>query len=386
MGGNASILAGVFLVVCGASGLSFRAFLVGAFENDLGFSPVLASDIVAASAGGLLLGNFIMLLKVHVWNRRKVAWAALSLMFIANLSGLFLHLYQQLLVIQFLSGLGEGILMGLGAAIIAGASNATRYIGLQMVLGSVAAAATAYFAPYLIQWKGVNGIFLFLLVYPFIALLSTFWVSRFPSVTISDVKGVEPRIDKFSAGVSVLGTLILFSGLGMFWPFMESIVIAAGVPKPDFGKILSVAIVLGGVVAFAVSLFGDKYGYLKPALLGCAILISVVCTLTFEVNGLLFFILVPAYLMSSMLLIIYHNSYLASLDAQGRVLVFGVSMESLGGLLGPLMSGGILRLGGDYKMICWSLIVLSSFYVLLRFVTLRGGDNSYGDIHACSLD
>ncbi|MDC1512725.1 MFS transporter [Porticoccaceae bacterium] len=380
-------LTGVVLMVCGVSGANFRAFLLGALVGDVGITDAQASDVIAANATGILIGSVVMVLKVHIWNRRYIAWSAISCMLVGNFLGLFFHQYQQLLMILFLNGLGEGILMSLGAAVIAGSKDATKFIGIHMILGTSTATVMALSAPYLIQWQGISGIFLFLLMFPGLALLSTRWLSSFVQAPTTQPQAVNsdramPAIDMRAAVLSIIATLVLFTGLGAFWPFCETIVNASNVSSEIFGKAVSVGMFSGGVVAVAAAWYGNSFGFLKPALLGCVVTSLVAYFATYQVSEAATFLIIPGYLMSSMLVIIFHNAFLASLDTQGRVLVFGVTMESLGGVLGPILAGSILRLGFSYEVICWALIIAVFCYLLLRILCLVNYENGLGEINA----
>lgn len=365
-----STAAGIVIVVCGLGGVFFRAFLLGALVNDVGLPEFLASNVVAASASGILLGNFLMLLKVHIWNRKKIAYMAIGCMLCSNTAGLFLHEYEQLITIFIVSGTGEGVLIALGSAVIAGSTNVTKFVGLQTVIGSCVAAGTAFLAPYLIQWQGVNGIFLFLLIYPFITLLSVFWLKSFASVTAHSIDGKPSSINRKNSAITLLATLIVFTGIGAFWPFLETIVMQFDVSRSVFGVAVSIGMFIGGLMALMAIILSDRFGFLYPVLLGSLLMVIAASVTNITLNNLIILLLVPLYLLGSATLVVYHNAYLASLDAQGRVFVFGIVMESLGAILGPLLAGAILRFGGGYDMLSWFFIVSVVVYCLLRWLCL----------------
>ena len=363
---NKPIYAGIFLVVCGLGGVYFRAFLLGALVRDVALPSFLASNIIAASAAGILLGNVFMLLKVHKWNRKKIALAAIFCMLISNVSGIFFHQYEDLIVILFLSGLGEGTLVALGSAVIAGSSNVARFVGLQTVMGSTVAAGTAFGAPYFIEWEGINGIFMFLLLFPCIAFFSTRWLMAFPSTRIDQESHSASSVNMTKTAFSILATLVMFTGIGMFWPFLETIVMASGVSSSVFGIAVSIGMFLGGVVALAATVLGDRYGYFLPSVVGASVMALAAMISMLTLTEAMVLLLVPVYLMASMLLVVYHNAFLASLDTRGRVYVFGVTMESLGAILGPLVAGVVIRMGGGYQAVTWLFVGAAVVYCLMR--------------------
>ena len=366
---NAQYFLGILLIICGVSGSNFRVFLLGALVSDIGFEVAKASDLVASSAGGLLVGSFFMVVKVRSINRRFVVFISVISMVIGTSSSILWHGYGSLLCSMFLSGFGEGLLISTGASIISSSDNPTRFVSLQAVLGSFVASVMAYNAPGLVKWEGVNGLFWALLGFSFVSFCIAFFVSDYKSSSLvkSGVFLGEFSVNK-RKGVFLMAfsTLILFTGIGSFWPFIETIAVDAGVSRSVFGVVISAGMILGGLIGCVVAVLGDRYGYLFSVFIGCLFMMLSVILVELYMNAGSVYLIVPVFMMSGSLVVIFHNSFLASLDPSGRVMIIGLVMESMGGLVGPVFSGAVLRLGGNYSFISWALIISIIIYLCLR--------------------
>lgn len=369
-----SVLLGILLILAGQMVTALTPFLTGALVDYAQLSLAQSSDVIAAITGGIMLGTLIVLLKGHVWNRRMLAYCALLLVIGGNALALKFHNYHQLIVIEVLAGIGSGVAIALGAMVIAGAGGSAKYFGMLMVVLGATNAVTAYFVPYAVQYFGINGLYIILLAYGVCGLfVPRYLVSPIAEIQEKNHDGKinqihSPVIDKVSAVVGVIVTLVIFSGYAAFWPFLERIATNSGVEASTFGQSLSIALLCGGLAGVVASFVGDRFGHIRPLVFSCLIISVGAVAITFLLTDFTVRFILPFFQFGYLFMLIYNNASLSLLDSSGRVLVFGVFMETSGWFVGPLLAGQIIRFGGSYNTLSYFLLVTTLVYITAKIL------------------
>lgn len=363
-----SIIAAIVLVVCGGSMTVLVPFLLGSLVDDLRLSVAQATDIVASGAAGLLFGTIAVLIKECHSNRKLFAIIASAFMIIGNLLGFIFKLHSSLIFSQFLVGFGAGCFIAIGVAIIAGTDNSSRYIGLQMMAATLVSSINLLVVPVAISMMGLNGYFVVLMVFSILAIFVIQWLPTKILLTDASMLCGSNAGFAFSRSMifAIASTLIVFTGFNAFWPFIERISLDGGIGNNLISKSLSSAMIAAAVVGLLAGKIGNKYGYYKPVIFSCmAMFICLLLVFNFLTSNSIVFI-IPVFQAHFIMLLIYNNAYLASLDPLGKVLLLGVIMENTGAVLGPIISGQILRFGGGYYAIGTFFTVMLFLYVLFK--------------------
>lgn len=361
------VVSAIACIVAGTVITAITPFMVGALADDLGLSIAAVSDVVAAGTGGFVLGVITIALVGGYLSKRLMAIISIFFMLIGNASALIFHTYEPLLLIRAITGLGDGMLTSVGLGILSGLKNCPRYLGLQMLTSTFFAFWVILSIPFLLDSLGINALFSILIVYSLIALRFVCWLPRIRGSKTS--VSYESSVFEVNPGIKILSvicTLLLFSGFGGFWPFVERISLEQDVLPENLSLSLSLAMLMGAGGAFIAGAVGDKYGLIKPALFACTVVTMAALMMTHRLDNASVLYLIPVFQSAFMFLIIYHNAFLASLDPTGRVLLFGLIMETSGNFLGPISSGQIIRAGGDYLIISYVMIAAVIIYVAVR--------------------
>lgn len=371
-----SLLNAVVIIVCAQSMTAFVPLLLGSLVDDVGLAVAEASDIVAASTAGLLLGTAFIVMKGHLVNRQTISFVAFILMLLSCTAALFIHQYPFLLITMLVAGTGSGAGLSLGLALlVAGHSNTAQRYGIAVMSLAAFNAVIILGIPSLTEWFGVNGIIAILLSCSLVGCIFSSTVPRIPyqDASKSDTDQ-ENAINKKVSAIALVATLVLFTGFTLFWPFIERIAVEAGVAKTTIATSYSLGMIGVGASGFVASLVGDRFGHLKPLFLACGFLSVGSLAIVYGLNAQNIVFLIPLFQFNYILLVIFNNVSLAVLDASGRVLVAGVFMESTGWFIGPLVAGQILRVSEGYVILAAIFIVTTVVFLFLKSVIALQGD------------
>lgn len=367
------VLAVVILMIISAQMFSaFIPFLLGGLVDYRGFALAQASDVIGAGTGGTMLGSLLVLLKGHCWNKKILIRTAFTFLLIGNSAAMVSYSYPAMLISMFLVGLGSGLALSIGVAILAGYENPPRVFGMTMLVLTTINASTIYFIPVMTGRHGLNAIFFVMLFYLLLAIIVTVYLRRayFQNLQAIITNSIDKTtgIYRFEAVLAIAATFFLFSAVASFLPFVERMAADAGVNSATIGKGFSLAMFAGGCAGVLASIIGDRYGYLKPLFVSCVLLFVGAIAVTSRLTEETALLLIPLFQFSYLFMVTFNNSSLAALDITGRVLVFGIFMETCGWFLGPLLAGQVLRAGGDYQTLM--MLLLSAIVIFLGLKAL----------------
>lgn len=367
-----TLWAAIFIVVCGQTFTAIFPLLLGSLVDGAGLSVSEASDVLAAGTGGLLMGTAFMLIKGHLWDRRLIGCCAFGLMLAGNSFALFFHQYYGLLLAFCTAGYGAGTAVALGMAVLAAEGDTAKRYGIMVMTLSAFNAAVLLLIPQLTEWWGFNGVIAILTSYSVLgfALLSS--IPRHIK-TLSDNahSSSTVRLTSRSPLLAVTATLILFTGFASFWPYIERIAVDAAIAKERIALSYSLGMVGAGCSGVVATVLGERFGFFKPLMVCCLLLFAGAMAISFILTVNTVVILVPLFQFSYVLMMVFNNAALAKMDASGRVLVFGVFVESTGWFLGPLLAGQVFRTGGSYFTLACIFIGAVGLFIGIRLLMLR---------------
>lgn len=341
--------------VIGASMPFLMPIFVGAMIDHLGFSARDAGLIAAVELTSMGAATLTMTVLVNRWNRRAIVLGGLVIFLIGNLAASVADAFLPLAIARTLSGLGSGILLSTMKATVAATRNPVRIFGIYSIVLLVVASAVFPTMPLVLAKWGTSGAYLVAatLILPGLVLLR--W---FPprGLAPAPVREGGERLVNWPMLLALSAMLVYFVAQGSVWAYLERMGVASGLDVGVVGKILGGAALAGMAGAALVSWLNVRIGRAKPVFFG---VLCSVASLLLLVQGMG----AEAYVVAAMTLnlaFFFSGPYLlgamAALDTQGRVVVMGLVMQSIGGAAGPALAGLII-IGDNYLSVGWLGII-----------------------------
>ena len=346
----------VFLAMVGAAVLMMLPIVVAVF-SDMGFSQqqvvvVGSADMLGLAVGALVASNILSRLP---W--RQLAIAALTVIVLCNLASAFVAEFAFAVLLRFLAGLGEGVLVSLGNSGLAQTQRPDRNIAIYLVVAPVTAAISLPLLSDVATTAGSQGVFLTLAGFSVLGFLA---VLNLPSKNDEEASepsaGINQKILKNAPAVlASIGVLIYFVGLGAVWGNMQIIGLAAALNSSDVDTALSFALLFAMVGGFGAMLLEARFGRLLPVIMSTMASIAAVLVLT-SITINLFYVVTAILMFGWNFAYTYQLAAVGSADESGQFVSICVSMQALGFFAGPSIAGFLMSTEGGIG----SLVSLSA--------------------------
>ena len=384
---------------------SFAAFvlltapaLVGAFITELELTPRQAGYVISADMAGMGLASVPAMFWLTRINWHKVALVSLWLNALCHFLSAGADSFAPLLWARLFAGLFAGTSMCVCLASIGLTEHKERNFAFwvvgQLVLASLGLALMPRAIP---QW-GLGGVYIALALG--VLLISTL-VKFLPSAKPEQARVPDRKSDTgtpagcdrrrwltgFLSNVflsstflsSVLGILAIYCfyvALGGVWTYLERIGDASGISAERIGYYLSIASLTGIAGALSASCLGDKWGCVKPVILGfCAILAALLLLLgTAQAAGYAatgYVIAASLFKYAWTFVLPFMLAALSATDASGRVIVTINIFIGAGLTTGPALASSVLKGESYTPVIYFGLIVMGFSFVFIMWSLSR---------------
>ena len=372
-----AIISMLWIGVVGSSVILILPLMLGSMVDDIGLTEAEAGYVTSANMIGGGLGTFFVTFLLSKFPWQRLVKFALVIVVSANIASAFLGSYETLLFMRLISGLGEGLALGIANAAIGLTRNPDRIFGFFVFSALTFSAVSLFFLPYvLIPW-GSSGVFLFIALF---AVASLAVVRNFPGKIQSSGSSQRISFDKGIAAAFLFGAgaiLVYFTGEGGFWTYLDRIGVSNGMDVGTVGRYLGLSSVAGMGGALIAALVNSKFGRTLPLFL-CLIvtIISMVIVLK-KVTPFEFALSAMLFQFAWSAAIPYFLAVLSSLDMSGRVLVVGVAMQPAGLALGPAIAASLIS-PGVYHNVVWLGVACNILaFVMIASFTFRQDRKSH---------
>lgn len=255
----------------------------------LGLSPTATGYIAAFELAFTALGNLVAPILAGRIRARSMGLIAVAGFIVANLGSTLPCTTTAILLLRALSGLAEGIIVGIGSAFIAQTGRPERTYALVLLAGGMYAAIANPSLSVLVDAGWGNAIFLAFVAWAIVAAVALCRLTMRDTANgsfgldASRASQAAPRAGMtrtdITVGSLVLVGLFLFMLASMgFWPFVKMAAYSFGQSSQSVSIGLGVYSLTGVATALAIGLIGHR---LHPAaalcfgllLAGCAPLI-----------------------------------------------------------------------------------------------------------------
>lgn len=354
----------VCAALIGEYSLLVMPFILTAMVEIHGIGAGLAGRLVSAQLLAMALASMGAASVITRVPRRGLAVAAILVIIVANMLCLAGGSVAVLAIGRVGTGLGEGTLMAVAAAIIAGAPASHRVYSLVGLAVAAVATVALFSVPFIVGSAGYGGIFAMLALFPLLALVTLPWLPSEVSRSIP-ATGAGSALSH-RALCALLAFALLWVGAGGLWVFAERIGAHAGLDLATVGLCLA----LGQLIGIAGPVAADRYGLrlgLTPSLVGGCLGMAG-GGLLFVFGGSAVSYAVGASLLSFfvMFLVPCFRSFMARLDPGGRVVGASAAFYTLGFALAPALVAAMVNPVEGYGRIalfCAGTFVLAAVLV-----------------------
>jgi predicted MFS family arabinose efflux permease len=368
----AALVVGTFV---GMQGIAMLPLLTGVSIDAFDLSERSGGYLGTVQLGIAAISAFLISVRIHRLNHRRLYLISAAMACIGNVLSVVAvqpRSVALLFAARALEGAGEGILIGTVNAVAAGSEKPIRSFSIMNAGFALLAAGMYLLAPRFIEAYGASGLYAMMGGLAAAAMLLGLGVS----VRAVDAANASDRLQV--SGFSQQGwyALIVYTLLMLVtngtWAFVQRIGIgSAGLGTAQIGRIISVAAVLMITGPYLANLVGKRFGWVLPvvaASLAYMVVASAFATLDGEWG---FAITVSCHAVVSSFAMTVMQSFLAELDATGRVVAASPAFMSLGNAVGPSAVAMALSYFRNYTGIACFAALMLSCSLLVFFLIVR---------------
>jgi hypothetical protein len=335
-----AICASVLISALGATFYNVLPMLVGAAQEDLGFSSWQIGLIPTAFFSGWVLFAGSGYLWLHRANLRVVALGASGVAMSALLLSLHINHFQALLGLTFIAGGGFSCVYGIGTHLLGLTLNPTRWYGLKIAVEPMPGMVILFALPATAISANIFSDILWAMI--FVSALLSVAIFFIPSV-VSSSEITEDKLaganDHGSVVLALISVFLFFSAASGMWAFLERLGAARDFDQDYLSALLGITLITATSGSLLTAWMGDRYGNLKPFILSAMFFLASIFTLALPLDMLSFGVAagVMTFVVGAGLPLIVAE--VAARDIEHRLVIMTVPAVGLGAMLGPPVVG-----------------------------------------------
>lgn len=339
---NNRALAGAIVVgTLGALTILISPGFVGLVAAQAQLSDQAAGYLAAwdINSSAVAIGVTTFLLPRFDWHR--LGFAGLLLIAVGSFATAASGTYDLLVTARVVTGLGEGLAIGVSFAALGVAPNPDKAFAWYLVAALTASALILFALPSVQEWVGTRPVFGGIGAAALLSLWPAAWMPASPPGTSRPGEG-RFTIHWPMALLSLSGVLLYFVAQGAVWSYFERIGHANGIAPQAIGTTLALSSVAGIAGALLAALLPARSGRAWPLLGGALIslasfqlLAGQVTTTRLVISGLAFNL---GWNFCQPIL----SGICASADRGGRIVCAMGSIQTIGYGLGPAIAAALL--------------------------------------------
>ena len=249
----------------------------------LSLDEVQVGYVALADMGGIAAGTILCAMApvaLHRLGWRTVAIAGIVVLIAGNVLASQAQSYSALIAARAIAGSGAGVAMAIVYAVLASGTNDARNLALFNVaqLGS-GAIGVQFLGTIAGEW-GAGGLFLLIAAISVGGLVLCLALPRTaPDGSPTDAAAIESRGISGPGWLAILSALLYFAGAGAIFGFLAYMGIAWGGSAPDVESGLSMVLVAGMVGGLVSAFIGSRYHFVRPLIVGYAVLLVAIVLL-----------------------------------------------------------------------------------------------------------
>ena len=312
-----------FATIYGIGYLSYMLMplQIGALIEFLHLNEAQVGVIATAELVSLALALFVIAPRIAIFSKLRLGRIGAGLVFIGHALSACSDTYSLLSMCRMLTGLGAGMVLAAGNAVVASSANPQRLFALILTIGQMQAACLLFLMPLFISRWGHSGAYGFLASW---TALMFVLIQKIPD-QIDTLLSESEEQSKMNWRILLLPTVLAMALVGTcdasLWTFQERIAASLGLDQETTGLVLGGALISGMLGAGLAAIVGSRFGNILPGC--CGFLWMAICylviTMTTKPGLYIFFEL--SYLFAYGFVIPYLFGINGELDRNGGAMV-----------------------------------------------------------------
>ncbi|MGI9328774.1 MAG: MFS transporter [Pseudomonadales bacterium] len=360
------------------------------------FGPVMDRYGLDEAAVGLMMSNEIMAYAITAlllagpvtrFPRARIALFGGAVVFLCNVIAGLTDNFEVLRFARLAAGFGAGMIGAAGTAAAASSVNPQRAFAIVSVSWGLVAAIPPILIPYATVPYGSMGGYFGLAAAVLLISPLFYWLpdpprddqadaepkpetaSLPPLQRVAEHLGVRGAPNKSFAIAALVALFIYEIGQGSIQVFLEQFGLRAGLGEIRIGEILGIAGFLGlsgGVVA---AWMANRFGNLRPALIGIALNVTAASSMAIWTSPMAFAALYVFWNASFYFVVPYIMGIMSEMDKKGRWAVASDAAWWLGAAPGPAIGGYVVANAG-YPGLAALTVSLGLVAIVIFSITL----------------
>ena len=362
-----TIIAALLCIAFGPSMFLLMPIYVGVLQSALQFSESELGLLASADLIGLALASLLAPLWINRAPWRLLSAICFSGLIACNVSAMFVHEFNALFMLRLLAG----VQIGCVAAVIMGIFSHARFpdkVAALMVIVQVAYQSIAFLIlPRYVSATGLEGFLLSVIAVQLVALASIFYFPRRPIIAeqTRSTAGAGGGLSHLPALFILAAMAAFFVGQASLWAFIELIGNNSGLDNTEVGYALAVSTFIALVGPIWGAWAGDRFGRLKPVLLGGIAQIVVLFFMDAATSVWAYAAALSVFQLFWNLGIGYQYGALVDADHSNRFVVIVPAAQCAGIAAGPIIAGVALQGMGNTGVYLVSGAALVLYLVLI---------------------
>jgi hypothetical protein len=344
----AAVIAAVALTAICLLPVMLTPYIVGAAGQDreLALQPSQLGLLAASLVGGAITVMATSVFWVRRCNWRVLVAAGSAMACAANLYASYAHTFAPLIVAVLVASCATGAAYAPAICALSDTRDPDRNFAYSFFLQIVVSGIAGFLISGLVPRLGI--------VSP-LRLIAVFFAAGLLLAPMLPVRGVKAGAKSVQAGgipglqiwAGLVGMLLMNAGPMAVWAFYERIGAAAGFNEHAIGNVIALSLLMGAPGALLSSVAARRFGRRLPLTVATipvlAAFAASVATRDLRV-----------YLISALLIqflvnfgLAFQYGAMSAADISGRLIVLGPTFQGMGGVIGPVIAGALVR-DGNY--------------------------------------
>ena len=356
-------------------GLGYLSYMlmpmqVGALVKSLALDEAEVGLIATVELLSLAITLFALAPKIAFFNKRKLATRGALLLVAGHGLSSLVDSYLLLLPCRAAVGLGAGMAIAAGNAVVANELNSQKLFAIVFTIGQFQAACLLLVFPFMGADTSHAVVYGCLALWTIVMLVL---VVKLPAQAnaVSPQDAPEDKADfRVFLLPSVLAMIFIGASDASLWTFQERIADNLGLDAETIGLILSGAVISGMLGAALAAVLGNRLGRMFPIIAGLLWMAICYIIITHTELPALYIASELSYLFAYGFVIPYLFGLNGDLDSKGGAMVAANGCNLIGISLGPVGAGYIIVQSG-YSMVgitisAFALLAMAMYMVALR--------------------
>ena len=341
---NKSTIVSTFAAIYGLGYLSYMLMpmQVGALVRSLSLNEAEVGLVATVELLALAITLFALAPQIARLNKRKLALLGAVLLIAGHGLSAMAESSAQLLPCRIAVGIGAGMAIAAGNAVVASQLNPQKLFAIVFTVGQFQAACLLLLLPLLGADTSHAAIYVSLAIW---TLLMLVLIRKLPEQPLqSTTEDVQSDVANFRVFLlpSVLAMIFIGASDASLWTFQERIANQMGLDAETIGLVLAGAVISGMLGAALAAFLGNRFGRVFPIVSGLLWMAMCYIVITHTKYPALYITSELSYLFAYGFVIPYLFGLNGDIDSSGAAMVAANGCNLVGISIGPVCAGYII--------------------------------------------